>query len=120
MKEIPFKKSLKINILGTPYTIIHKKESEDVKLREIAGYCDYSSKIIVWREENADEFTLNDLGFVYKRVIRHEIIHAFMYESGIWCNSFNVANWATNEEMTDWFAIQSPKIYKVFDKLNIL
>ena len=53
-------------------------------------------------------------------ILRHEIIHAFMYESGLWCNSYGVSSWAENEEMTDWFAIQSPKIFKVYKQLKIL
>lgn len=43
-----------------------------------------------------------------------------MYESGLWADSNHSENWATNEEMIDWYAIQSPKIHKVFEKLGIL
>jgi hypothetical protein len=30
------------------------------------------------------------------------------------------AGWSQNEEMVDWLAIQSPKIFKAFQELNIL
>ncbi len=111
----------KVNILGIKYSILTLSDKEDEKLKELDGYLDYTTKTIVCKKmETTDLMDLKDLAFVYKRILRHEIVHAFMYESGIWCNSFDVSNWATNEEMTDWFAIQSPKIYKVFQELNIL
>lgn len=51
----------------------------------------------------------------------HEILHAFFNESGLIDNA-NVFNksWPKNEEMVDWFAIQSPKIFKVYEELGIL
>lgn len=43
--------------------------------------------------------------------LRHEIIHAYLFESGLNANSNKFEQgWATNEEMIDWFAIQLPKI----------
>lgn len=63
---------------------------------------------------------LDNLDEVKKRILRHELLHAFMYESGLWCNSFGVNIWAENEEMTDWFAIQSPKIFELYKDLNLL
>ena len=53
-------------------------------------------------------------------MLRHEIIHAFLFESGLECNSLKTYNWAENEEMVDWFAIQSPKIFILYKELNIL
>lgn len=114
---------MQINILGTTYKIFYKTKEEDVKLEKIDGYCDYSTKTIVCikrTEKDNDIMDLGDLKFIDKRILRHEIIHSFMYESGLWCNSFGVNAWAENEEMTDWFAIQSPKIFKVFEELKIL
>lgn len=50
----------------------------------------------------------------------NEILHAFLYESGLRENSRGCTAWAENEEMVDWFAIQIPKIVKVYKELNIL
>ena len=48
----------------------------------------------------------------YKKVvIRHELIHAFLFESGL-----DAASWAMNEEMVDWFALQAPKLMKAFEE----
>ena len=60
-------------------------------------------------------------GALEKRNLRHEIIHAFFNESGLSDNSFEFTGaWAKNEEMVDWLAIQSPKIFRVFQELDIL
>lgn len=114
---------MKIDILGTPYEILYKTKAEDNKLEVVNGYCDYSTKTIVCikREvKDKDAMDLGDLKFVDNRILRHEIIHAFMYESGLWCNSYGVSSWAENEEMTDWFAIQSPKIFEIYKQLKLL
>jgi len=53
-----------------------------------------------------------------KRIIRHEIIHAFMFESGLGFN-FEHKPFGQDETMIDWFAIQYPKIKIVFRLLDI-
>ena len=45
-----------------------------------------------------------------KKNVRHELVHAFLFECGLAENS----NWAQNEELVDWIAIQGPKIYKAW------
>ena len=51
-----------------------------------------------------------------KQVIRHEIIHAFVFESGL----DTCSDWAKNEEMVDWIAIQFPKLLKAFKEADCL
>lgn len=43
----------------------------------------------------------------------------FMEESGL-SGNFEHKSIGIEETTVDWFAIQSPKIFKVFQKLNIL
>lgn len=107
---------MKVNILGTEYTIEYHKAAEDQKISDgCDGYCDTSVKLIVVEEMEADPNSKADLVFYGNQVLRHEIIHAFMHESGLDANSCCFENgWATNEEMIDWFAIQSPKIFTAF------
>lgn len=117
----------KINILGTKYTIETHKVSEDEYLEKnrLAGYCGEDSKLIVIADMSEEKY-FSDINekekeSYRKRTLRHEIMHAFLNESGLSDNSnqFDSA-WAKNEEMVDWFAIQSPKIFKVFAELGIL
>ena len=44
------------------------------------------------------------------------MIHAFLHESGLAVNS----DWAQNEEMVDWFALQAPKLFKAFKEAGAL
>lgn len=112
-----------VNVLGTKYRIIKGSADKYPQLKSADGYCDHSVKQIVVLDCSIykDDVTrIRDLEAYEKKVTRHEVIHAFFYESGLWVNSFSVDDWATNEEMTDWFAIQSPKISKVFQELGIM
>lgn len=107
---------MKVDILGTTYEIIQSTESEDPILRGSDGYCDHTIKAIVHSDFIPDEDSLKDLDAYKNKVIRHEIIHAFLNESGLQCNS----DWARNEEMIDYFAIQLPKMVKAMNSINIL
>lgn len=111
----------KINILGTEYRIEFRKEDEDTILKDCNGYCDVTVKLIVVLAQPNKECDYEDFSFIQKKTLRHEIIHAFLTESGLFNNTYNVdAGWSKNEEMVDWFAIQSPKIFKVYSELGII
>lgn len=111
----------KINILGTEYRIEFRKEDEDTILKDCNGYCDVTVKLIVVLAEPNKECDYEDFSFIQKKTLRHEIVHAFLTESGLFNNTYNVdAGWAKNEEMVDWFDIQSPKIFKVYSELGLL
>jgi predicted SprT family Zn-dependent metalloprotease len=71
-------------------------------------------------EDKNDTMALQDMDTFIKKVIRHEIIHAFLIESGLNNNSMKVEYWAQNEEMVDWIAYQFPKISMVFKEIGCL
>lgn len=102
-----------VMILGTEYTIF-----EDVSADEMPensdGCMDQSTRTIKVVKLESGRNSLQDLENYKKEVLRHEIIHAFLYESGLWNNSESVSAWACSEEITDWMAIQFPKIYRAF------
>ena len=105
---------MKINVLGTEYTIRTKKRHKDTLLKSMDGYCDDSVKRIVVSHLEPEPDSKHDLEAVWKKVLRHEIIHAFLSESGLAENR----DWAQNEEIVDWIAIQGPKIYKVWKEVG--
>ena len=107
-------KDMTADILGTEYRII----KEEFKDEECDGYCDYTSKEIHIRNDN-----VNDVGnfeYLMKKQLRHEIVHAFLPESGLQANYEHYKQFGHEETIVDWFAIQSPKIFKVFKELDIL
>lgn len=112
-----------VNILGMPYdVIIGMTEEEDPGLENRMGYCiPVRQRIVVadldaidgWKDENEDA----------KRrclavTLRHEVLHAFLSESGLWSNSGDSQAWAMNEEMIDWIAMQWYKIQRVLEVLS--
>lgn len=117
----------KINVLGTEYRVETHKISEDNYLEKnrLAGYCGEESKLIVIADMSEKKYfpcmDEKEQETYRKKTLRHEIMHAFLNESGLSdsSNRYDGA-WAKNEEMVDWFAIQSPKIFKVYKELGIL
>jgi hypothetical protein len=105
----------KVNVLGVNYTIEFKTEKEYLALRTCDAFCDTTVKKIIIKKIERDENTIEDLNEYYKKVIRHELIHAFIYESGLDENS----TWATNEEMVAWISIQFDKLNNAFAKVEM-
>ena len=108
-----------VNILGTEYNIYRLSSKENPKLEDNNGICEqYSKKIILntLEEEKQDVMCVENVEEFEKKVLRHEIIHAYLGESGLRSSS----EWAENEEMVDWIAIQLPKIFKTFKELDVI
>ena len=107
----------KVNVLGTEYTIIESNSTKDASLENKDGYCDTSIKKCVINEMSSDDVDAKkNLPGYKKAVIRHELIHACLYESGLDCCAY----WSTNEEMVDWIAIQFPKLIQAFKEADAL
>ena len=51
----------------------------------------------------------------FKKVLCHELVHAFLFESGLGGES-----WANNEELVDWIAFQFPKMLEAMKNANAL
>lgn len=114
-------KKMQVNILGVDYEVLlDADEKDDTRLKKADGYMDHTIKKIVVAKMQPDEDSLADLDVYAKKVLRHEIIHAFLAESGLRESSRKVENWAQNEEMVDWIAIQAPKIFKVFQECGCI
>lgn len=106
---------MKVNVLGSEYTVEFKKQEEDPLLKERAGYCDHSVRKIVVCIPEREEYSVADLDKWKNDTLRHELVHAFLIESGLQTQS-----WAENEEMVDWIALQFPKMLKAFQESECL
>ena len=94
-------------ILGEEYKIIYCSAEDEEFLRVVDGFIDTSVKNIyidIAQERNSG--TKKNLDEYRKSVLRHEILHAFLYEPGLAENSCSVEAWGTNEEMVDWLELQ--------------
>ncbi len=114
----------KVNILGTTYKVyLNVPAHKDPRMEGLFGYTSFHEKKIAVADvrtipgwETATDEAAQD---TFTSTVRHEVIHAFLMESGL-NGSANPTNcWALNEEMVDWFAIQFPKIAKVFCELGV-
>ena len=103
-----------INILGRDYTFEHKTDKEDANLIENNGYCDFHGGEIVIKKHS--DLHLPSVTKDYKRfldgVIRHEIIHAFLFESGL-------KEYAQDETLVEWMALQFPKIQAAIEQAGL-
>lgn len=118
-----YMQDFKVNILGSEWNVKFGNEKEYPNLTNVDGYTDLSIREIVVDDMEASQGQIGakaDLESYQKQVVRHEIIHAFLLESGLDSNSNSADSWAVNEEMVDWFAIQSPKIFKVFNEYDLM
>lgn len=110
-----------VSILGTEYNVyLNVRENDDAILKEADGYTDKTSHKIVIADKNA-ESDLDDYAAHMKKVLRHEIIHAFLFESGLGA----CAVWQTDEQehpeqLVDWMVVQFPKMLKAFQTVGAL
>lgn len=118
---------MKIDVMGVEYSVHRVNPYEQIHggkgLDEqgLGGFCDFDLKEIYvsdmsatkgWETEPKSKIMERE-----RRILRHEITHAFLFESGLnWDSSVLQDGWATNEEMVDWFAIQGEKIYECWQK----
>lgn len=101
----------KVNILGTEYEIFFDLESEYAD-----GEAKFYKKEIHVRP--IDKMLDKDSDYDEKvqrafEVLRHEIFHCALFEMG-------ADEWSRDENLINLLAINSPKIFKVFQELDIL
>lgn len=103
---------MKVNVLGTEYDVeLVDGQDEAIKELNCAGYTDKTTKEIKVKLFKNESFADEENPKVNtNNTLRHELIHAFLYECGI-----NHGTQFHNEECVDFFAIQFPKLAKMFE-----
>ena len=114
----------KVHILGTEYDIEVCSREEDPELEGLSGYCKYYDKYISILDFDSvpdyaeqSEKMRND---AQREVLRHEITHAFLMESGLQDETSGTDCWSSNEEMIDWIALQGPKMVDAWKEAKAL
>lgn len=106
---------MNVTIMGENWTIEQRGSIDDEYLEKCDGYCDKTSRkiVITVREKDCE---LDDFDAYQRKLLRHEIIHAFLFESGLAeCWQHNDGH---DETYVDWIAGQWPKIAKVFAEVG--
>ncbi len=106
---------MKINVLGAEYSVTVSNKTKEPRLTDCDGFCDETTREIFAEDYQAnanDSGSKRNLKIQTKKVLRHELTHAFFFESGLAENSL----YAQNEELVDWIAIQGPKLYKAWQE----
>lgn len=93
-----------VNILGQNYNIEICNEAENIKLDDSYGYVELYSKKIVLANIEDDKRNVENILEFKKKILRHEILHAFFHEAGL-------NNYCKDEQLVDFLAIQLYKIY---------
>ena len=114
-------------ILGSLWRIEVRKYHKDPYFEkyDADGYCSSPERLIALCDPSTypsykDE-CVEYLTNVIKQTLRHEIVHAYLYESGLGENSNGSRiPWARNEEIIDWFARQGQKIHKTWEECHCL
>lgn len=105
--------SMKINVLGTEYDVeMLEERDETMKAMNCDGYTDNSIRLIrVLKNKEDDDVTKQKNRIIHQNIVlRHELIHAFLYECGI-----DSGMQFHNEVCVDFFAMQFGKIAKIFE-----
>lgn len=107
-------KEYTLNILGTPWLLKEVEKQNDPGLKEADGYTDRSTKTMVVKGEGSgDANDLENYPAYLKEIKRHEIVHAFLYESGLGAD-YEHPRWGHDETAVDWIALQFPKLQEAF------
>lgn len=108
----------KVHILGEEWTVAVRNRKDDDNLNDKDGYCDKTSKLIVVADKD-DESDLQNYTVYLQKVCRHEIIHAYLFESGLHEN-FEHPRLGHDETYVDWIAVQFPKLLETFREVGCI
>lgn len=104
---------MKVNILGEVWKIKFKNAKKDSRLKTADGYTDRTIRTIFIVKDRGNS-GFHNYDEYQKSIIRHEIIHAFLVESGLDNNWQHADQFGHDETMVDWVAMQFPKLQKAF------
>ena len=90
---------MRVSVLGVQYAVEYRTRAQDPELEaaDCDGYCDTSIKLCVARKYTAAERkepgSKKCLDDYMRKCMRHELVHAFLYESGLSINSLSRTGW---------------------------
>lgn len=117
-KEKPYAGIWYIKVLDTNYDIYVDNDPEYLDSYNADGLTDDLLKTIHIRNifKNKDLDSKKSAEIEFKRILRHELLHAFIYECGLSGNSLEKEAWPISESLVDFIAIQFEKLSKLYNE----
>lgn len=107
-------------ILGTDYIIHICPESKDKRfgLLNCDGFCDQTTKELFVSNymDTNKEISVGDPRTTILHAIRHEMVHAYFYESGL-AADWEHKEFGQEETTVDWIAKQLVKMYEAYQSV---
>lgn len=103
-----------IEILGTVYQLLVDNDGMDQQNADGVCRC-YAKRIQVRPPEKmlCQDDGLEAKSSRYREVLRHELIHAILFESGL-------GDYCDDETLVDWLAKMAPRLIELFEEEGCL
>ena len=109
---------IKVDILGSEWTVHLIDRNSDNRFDKFNadGFCDYTTNSIDVANypgqgnPGSEDYSISDGRVQIKHCIAHEMVHAFMFESGLSADWEHPSHFGQDETVVDWIAWQCPKI----------
>ena len=103
--------AIPVDILGQKYIVrlIPKSGDERFEKLKCDGFCDYSTREIIMWNMTQEENDVGNLKTSIHHILYHELVHAFMFESGLG-SDWEHKEYGQEETTVDWIAWQAEKI----------
>lgn len=101
----------KFNVLGKTYTLHY--DAEECTDNDANGLCEYYSNEIIIVDPDEPFRSKNSYKNIdqwFKKVIRHELVHAFLYEMGL-------EKYASDEILVNALAIKMPELSELMKQV---
>lgn len=111
-----------INILGTDYTLHYRTANKDDS--SLMGFCDRTlKKIVIFSLSTMDKYKDKSEEWRFADevyTIHHEIVHAYLTESGLNSSTKNsYGPWSEDEEIVDWISWMTLKMANTFKEAEV-
>lgn len=106
-----------VKILGQTWRVKICSMETEPRLKTLSGFTDRTSHFIGIIDPDEKECNLDNPVALVKEIMRHEVIHAYMFESGLG-DSWEHSQYGQDETIVDWIALQFDKMWVTIKDLE--
>lgn len=107
-----------VPVLGEQWVlqIVSKEKEPRFERLNCDGFCDWTTRQMIVRSFNKDDdFSVRDPRASMLHSIKHELVHAFMFASGLAADWEHKSEFGQEETVVDWIAWQMEKMAKTME-----